>query len=374
MSDTERRLDKLYPALTARERALLALQALKEHRDEDRQVRRTMPQQQAGEFNHYIFLMNSANCELGLFVAFLNAQVELLDTRLAWLATLKLWAQSNAGLAGYINMHTKEPITQHEHEQRTRDARAEMVPPSELAEILVDGYDGWTDDDFEVDEETGERTWEKDSAWDRVQREKEREIARLVKEGVLAGKGRGKRLLANVGSFYDWLGETVPVFPDWGSGYEVLPDDQADHVEWERIARNHARECCLRAPHDIILPEPASLMARIRERFSEHTKVSSPGGDDIAAALLTRLIEGIQEHHRWLRAIDLVVAEVASEFGGEDPLVPDLRDTLDKTRHRLEDVRREVQGYVGEIEMPDPGEDELEMVRGVLEHAEKFYR
>ena len=42
----------------------------------------------------------------------------------------------------------------------------------------------------------------------------------------------------------------------------------------------------------------------------------------------TRLVDGVQEQHRWLRAIDLVVAEVASEFGGEDPLAPQLRDIL----------------------------------------------
>lgn len=83
-----------------------------------RQVRWTMPPEQCREFNHYIFLMNSANCELGLFIASINAQVELLDIKLAWLATLRLWALTNAGLAGYINMHTREPITQSEHEQR----------------------------------------------------------------------------------------------------------------------------------------------------------------------------------------------------------------------------------------------------------------
>jgi hypothetical protein len=129
MSDTQRRLDKLYSALTVKERALFVLQALKEHRDEDLQVRRTMPREQVDAFNHYIFLMNSANCELGLFVSFLNAKIEVLDAKLGWLSTIKLWALTNAGAAGYIAMHTREPITQSEHERRIRDARAEMVPP-----------------------------------------------------------------------------------------------------------------------------------------------------------------------------------------------------------------------------------------------------
>ena len=363
MSDTERRLNKLYPALTAKERALLVLQALKEHGDEDRQVRRTMPPAQVGEFNHYIFLMNSANCELGLFIAFINAQVELLDIKLAWLATVKLWALTNAGLAGYINMHTSEPTTQSEHEQRLRQARAEMVPPSELAEILADSDEVWAEADSDAS----------DAAWDRLVHQKEREIARLVKEGVLAGKGRGRRLLVNVGSFYDWLGEPVPLFPDWGTGYEVLPDDEADRVERGRTARNHAQEWSQRAPIEIIQEEPASLMARARDGFSKPTESGASAADDIAAALLTRLVDGVQEHHRWLRAIDLVAAEVASEFGGEDPLAPDLRDTLDKTWNKLDEARTEVQSFVGELGMPDPTEETLEAVRGILERAERLY-
>ncbi len=48
------RLDKLYPGLTAQERALLVLQAWKEGTDEDPQARKTMPSSQVDEFNRYI--------------------------------------------------------------------------------------------------------------------------------------------------------------------------------------------------------------------------------------------------------------------------------------------------------------------------------
>ena len=37
---------------------------------------------------------------------------------------------------------------------------------------------------------------------------------------------RGRRLLVNAGSFYDWLGEPIPVYPDWGFEYDVRPDGE----------------------------------------------------------------------------------------------------------------------------------------------------
>jgi len=43
MSSGESRLNKLYPALSARERAVLVLKAMKEDGEEDRRVRQTMP-------------------------------------------------------------------------------------------------------------------------------------------------------------------------------------------------------------------------------------------------------------------------------------------------------------------------------------------
>ena len=60
------RLDRLYPALTAKERALLVLRAWKADQQEDAAVRRTMPSDQARDFNHYIHLMNAANGGLTL--------------------------------------------------------------------------------------------------------------------------------------------------------------------------------------------------------------------------------------------------------------------------------------------------------------------
>jgi len=93
---------------------------------------------------------------------------------------------------------------------------------AELAETLVERYDGWTEADMETGREDDEQVVT-DKAWNRLLAEKKLELTRLVEEGSLAGKRRGRGLLINNGSFYDWLGEPVPVCPDWGIGYDILP-------------------------------------------------------------------------------------------------------------------------------------------------------
>jgi hypothetical protein len=81
---------KMLSVLTARERALLILRAIKEEGEVDPAVRFTMPYEQCQEFNHYIFLMNGVNCDLGTFTAYLSAMVGQLNLRLGWLITVAL--------------------------------------------------------------------------------------------------------------------------------------------------------------------------------------------------------------------------------------------------------------------------------------------
>jgi hypothetical protein len=90
MSDQGRRVGKMLSVLTARERALLILRAIKEDGEPDQMVRFTMPEEQRQEFNHYIFLMNGVNCDLGMFTAYLSAVVGQLSLRLGWLITVAL--------------------------------------------------------------------------------------------------------------------------------------------------------------------------------------------------------------------------------------------------------------------------------------------
>ncbi len=89
MSGTRARLGKLFPALTAKERAILVLKAWKEDGEEDPLVRDTMPAEQGVEFNRLIDLMNAVNRELGPYLALLHALVGRLGLRHGWLMSLK---------------------------------------------------------------------------------------------------------------------------------------------------------------------------------------------------------------------------------------------------------------------------------------------
>src|SRR3990170_2040491 len=109
-----------------------------------------------------------------------------LGLRYGWLITLDLWALNTFSLGEFIWSETKEPITESEYRQRQETARAEMVPASEFAELLAEDHDGWAAGDLKGGDD-GEEPTVTDAAWERVCKEKERELAVLVDEGVLEG-------------------------------------------------------------------------------------------------------------------------------------------------------------------------------------------
>jgi hypothetical protein len=123
------RADKLFPALTARERAVLVLRAWKEGGREDRQVRATMPLGQAAEFNRYIDLMNAANEGLGRYLVVLRAQAGQLGLIDGWLATIKLWSIHSFALGTFIFRFCPEPITSSDYERLKRSSRRREPRP-----------------------------------------------------------------------------------------------------------------------------------------------------------------------------------------------------------------------------------------------------
>ncbi len=126
---TDGRLDKLYPALSAKERALIVLRAWKQDEEEDRRIRLTMPPGQINEFNGYIDLLNGG-CELTPYVHAIGIMIDQMDVRYGWLLTLDLWAIHAMTLAEYIWSETKEPITESEYRRRREAARADRVKES----------------------------------------------------------------------------------------------------------------------------------------------------------------------------------------------------------------------------------------------------
>jgi len=82
------RLNKLMPALSAKERAILVLRTWKEKRPQDPEWRRSMPSDQSREFNRYVTLMNACNLHLPLFITMVEQHSEQMWLRLNWLMTL----------------------------------------------------------------------------------------------------------------------------------------------------------------------------------------------------------------------------------------------------------------------------------------------
>jgi hypothetical protein len=349
------RLDRLYPALTAKERALLVLRAWKADQEEDVAVRRTMPADQGRDFNHYIHLMNAANLDAGKYIAVLNLMSDQLGSKSAWLASLQMWGIRIWDVWIYIALYTNEPITESEHKRLVDDARAEMVPLADLAETLVERYDGWTEADMEPGGDDDEPVV-KDKAWNRVLAEKKRELTRLVGEGVLAGKRRGGGLLISNGSFYDWLGEPVPLCPDWGKGYDVFPDDRAEQAKSLKRARLNAWEAVSKSP-------ASPILERLEEAVGRSVTERQERWDEAMAALRERLREGVPWCWQELRAVETVLDEVAQEFDGEDPLVPPVRNVLDKAHQELADMPQFLGALHVEVELPEPDEERVDALR-----------
>ena len=241
--------------------------------------------------------------------------------------------------------------------------RARFVPVGELAELLVERHQEWGDDDLAQDENHHDEVIVKDEAWERLGKEKEREFARLVGKGTLQGKGKGSRLRVNVGSFFDWLGEEPKAWPDWGLAYNVLPDDQARVVESRRQRRQRARDSLQAGPGLPVLylenwPKELRVVAEIRDQRDL---------DDLAKVHKGLIREGIEEQWRQLEAMRIVMEEVAAEFGGEDPAVPDVRHMLDHTTEQLVDLHENAQTYVAPFELPELDEETVAEVRRLVE-------
>jgi hypothetical protein len=351
---TDGRLDKLYPALTAKERALLVLRAWKQDEDEDRRVRLTMPESQTREFNRCIDLMNGAHA-LMPYIHVIGLHIDQLSLRYGWLLALELWAIHALSLGEFICFETKEPITESEYRQRQETARAEMVPASEFAELMAEDHEGWAAGDLKGGGD-GEEPTVTDAAWKRVCGEKERELASLVETGVLEGARKGKRLLINAASFYAWRSREVPVWPDWGLEFDVLPDTEAKEIDRRRRARESARQALQRSP------TYSALVRRGPGRDSGDGGVED-GADRIRVALEERLRQGASTCWLGLVSAEKVVDEVAAEFGGEDPLQPTEREALRDARIRLEELIKELGERLGPLELAEPPDDLLATLR-----------
>jgi hypothetical protein len=124
------RTARLYSALSARERALMVLQAWKEGREEDPEVRRTAPDSQVPAFNDYIDLMNAVNERLGRYAAVLRTRVEQLGLICGWLATIRAWGLQAFDVGLGVFRLVPEPISESAYVWLKKGRRSEPRPDS----------------------------------------------------------------------------------------------------------------------------------------------------------------------------------------------------------------------------------------------------
>jgi len=223
---------------------------------------------------------------------------------------------------------------------------------------MAEEHEGWAAGDLKGGGD-GEEPTVTDAAWKRVCGEKERELASLVESGVLEGARKGKRLLINAASFYGQRGKEVPVWPDWGLEFDVLPDTEAKEADRRRQARERAREALQRSPSfsGLLHPRP------VRDSGDGGGGDVEDGADRIRVALEERLRQGASTCWQGLVAAEKVVDEAAAEFGGEDPLQPDEREALRDARVRLEELIKELGERLGPLELGEPPDELLATLR-----------
>jgi hypothetical protein len=362
VSGGEARLDRLLPALSAEERAILMLRDFKADKPQDRSLLRTAPDRQTSELNRLVGMMNAANGDLAHVIVVIRERVRQEDLRFNWLEWARICALEMWAVGARFNVSAREPITERAYRKREEGARSEVMPLDECAMVLTEKHQDWEESDYETDED-GDRS-PTDDAWYRVRDQKIEELRGLVAAGTLTGKGKGKRLQIECGSFYDWLGEPVPVVPDLGFEFDVRPDDREREVERERRDHEFIRGLLDRGACQFDLPldmESPLAMEPPTKRF----------GPEIARILAAALRTGVQENWRELRAIEEQVDAISEEYGGEDVLHPRMRGHLDEAKAELVELHGQVQKYTGPFELPEPDDELRSMAQRIVDNEVK---
>ncbi len=354
MSNLDARTALLYAGLTVSERTQLILRNFKEDKKQNHDLVRMAPERQTRELNRLIGLMNAANGDLAHLIAIIGERAEKETLRFGWLEWARLCALEMWAVRAHFNISSTEPITESVWKEKEQAARAELLSLDDCAAIATEDFHVWNEPDYETDED-GDRV-PTDDAWYRERDRVLKELRALVEAGTLASSGKGKRMKIACGSFYDWLGRPVPVPPDFGLEYDVLPDHRQPEVE--RRLRDHAliRHLLDRGALDLELPldteAPLSFDTPVTGFDTEMARV-------LAVALRT----AVQENWRELRAIEEQVESISGTFQGEDVLHPRVRLSFDEAKTSLTKLHEDLQRYTGAFALPEADED----LRGRLE-------
>jgi hypothetical protein len=361
MSGADKRLDRLLPGLSAKQRAILMLRDFKAEKPQDRTLLNTAPERQTSELNRLIGLMNAANGDLAHLIVIIRERAENENLRFSWLQWARMCALEMWAVRAHFCTSGKEAITESAYRKREQEAREERLTLNDCATIYAEDYHAWDAADYETDED-GEQS-PTDEAWYGVRDQKVIELRALVKAGTLRAKGRGKRMKISCGAFYDWLGKAVPVSPDFGIAFDVQPDHREREVararrDHEFIGRLLDRGACkLELPLDMESP----LVMDGPKGF----------GVEMARVLAVRIRAAVRENWQELRALEEQIELITEEFDGEDVLQARVREPLDETKATLVELHEQLQEYTGPFELPEPDEDMRATIRRIVDNEVK---
>lgn len=352
MSQLNARVERLYPALSARERIVLILEAANDEREPEPRIRETMPNDQVGAFNHYLGQLRGANRPIGSYVLVFVQEVAHARTQLLLLSALAMWGTDRSALLDYIAFNTNQPCTQAEFDEHLAEARAEDLSLDDAVDAVIEAR-GLSAAVAAGNPATEHRRFRQ------VSRPIEAELRALVANKALVGGGRGTRLAINAGSFYDWLGQPTPVPPEWGHRYEVVAAEEAAwrHESWKRMRARaksgpHAPTTVLAAfspTRDSLLPD---------DSLSEH--------DVRMRTLAERLRRELLRLSGAVGALDAVLDEVRGNLGGHDAVHPMVRGAIERARAELAELREHAALLVGAIESTEPDGEVLETLRALV--------
>ncbi len=317
-----------------------------------------MPKEQVEEFNRYIRLMNAANSDLGMLVLLLKEMVERLDVRFAWLLSLRMWQLYTEQIASYIDRCAKEPITESEHQKRLESATTKLVSQSDIQFALALRTEGYFAEIIKPLFEGSESSDEE--ALEAINNQVSEQVQRFTGERPDALTRKGKRTLYREAVFYEWLGEPLPVQPDWGYGYDVLTEDEDNAVS--RLRKQRAE---LRRMLERVSPGCTGMGDRPKKRRSE--KDGWPPMSDLVDNIKQRLIEALQLRWAELRWVEIVWDEISTEFDSEPVIRPNVRDLLDDAKRRVTEIVNWLTELCSvDIELGEPPDDLLGITRQAL--------
>jgi hypothetical protein len=216
----------------------------------------------------------------------------------------------------------------------------------------------YADEEYETTDE-GFRS-PTDDAWYRVRDAALVELRRLAAKGTLVSSGKGKALKIEAGSYWDWRGEAVPVSPEYGMDFEVLPDHREGDVARKNKDYLWMKELLDRGACNVELPLDMESPLRLEV---------PPNGFDVELVRLVArgLLVAVREHWMELQAVSRKIDEIQAEFDDQDPLRPRVRGYLDDATANLKTLHERLQAYTGLFELPEPDEETLGLVEKLVD-------